>query len=66
MMPQDRMMQAIGRIERALARLEKIDIPAVPAPTESGEILQRYNRLRAETQGAISAMDALLRQGKTS
>lgn len=65
-MPQDRMMQAIGRIERALARLEKIDIPAVSFPTESGEIQQRYDRLRAETQGAISAMDALLRQGKAS
>ncbi len=65
-MPHDRMMQAIGRIERALARLEKIDIPATPVPTESGEIQQRYDRLRAETQGAISAMDALLRQGKVS
>ena len=65
-MPQDRMMQAIGRIERALARLEKIDMSASVPTVENGEIQVRYDRLRAETQNAISAMDALLRQGKAS
>ncbi len=65
-MPQDRMMQAIGRIERALARLEKMGIPAITATAENSVTQQRYDRLRAETQDAISAMDALLRQGKAS
>jgi hypothetical protein len=59
-MSQDRMMQAIGRIERALARLEKIDVTHAPAMPESGDLQGRYDQLRAETQAAIGAMDNLL------
>jgi hypothetical protein len=63
-MSQDRMMQAIGRIERALARLEKIDVAHPPATPESGDLQRRYEKLRAETQAAIGAMDSLLNGGK--
>lgn len=59
-MSQDRMMQAIGRIERALARLEKIDVPKADAAADNGDLQRRYDKLRSETQAAVTAIDALL------
>lgn len=63
-MPQDRMMQAIGRIERALARLESAGLEKASTSPENGDLQRRYDRLRTETQAAVGAMDALLNQGK--
>jgi hypothetical protein len=59
-MPQDRMMQAIGRIEHALMRLETVDL-SVPKPASAPSNLQRkHDQLRKETQAAISDLDQLL------
>ncbi len=63
-MPQDRMMQAIGRIERALARLESAGLANANASPENGDLQRRYDRLRSETQAVVGAMDALLSQRK--
>lgn len=63
-MPQDRMMQSIGRIERALARLEGAGLANAHTLPDNGDLQRRYDRLRAETQAAVGAMDALLNQGK--
>jgi hypothetical protein len=52
-MPQDRMMQAIGRMERALARLEN-------ASGEPSDLQQRHDRLKQEAQSAIADIDRLL------
>ena len=59
-MPQDRMMQAIGRIERALGRLETVDFRASKQSAEPSDLQQRHERLRQETQAAIGDLDHLL------
>ena len=59
-MPQDRMMQAIGRIERALGRLETVDFSALKQSAEPSDLQQRHERLRQETQAAIGDLDHLL------
>jgi hypothetical protein len=59
-MPQDRMMQAIGRIERALGRLETVDLKSPIQSAEPSDLQQRHDRLRQETQAAIGDLDHLL------
>ena len=59
-MPQDRMMQAIGRIERALGRLETVDLDTSKQSDEPSDLQQRHDRLRQETQAAIGELDHLL------
>lgn len=59
-MPHDRMMQAIGRIERALGRLETIKFPSSGDDQEMSALQDRYNRLREETRNAILAIDKLI------
>ena len=59
-MPQDRMMQAIGRIERALGRLETVDVVTPAQSVEPSDLQQRHERLRQETQAAIGDLDHLL------
>ena len=59
-MPQDRMMQAIGRIERALGRLEMVDLKSPIQSAERSDLQQRHDRLRQETQAAIGDLDHLL------
>ena len=59
-MPQDRMMQAIGRIERALGRLEMVNLKSPIQSAEPSDLQQRHDRLRQETQAAIGDLDHLL------
>lgn len=59
-MPQDRMMQAIGRIERALGRLETVDLKSPIQSTDPSDLQQRHALLRQETQAAIGELDHLL------
>jgi hypothetical protein len=59
-MPQDRMMQAIGRIERALMRLETVELGASKHAAEPSDLQHRHDRLRRETQAAIGDLDHLL------
>ena len=60
-MSKDRMINAIGRIERALSRLD-----AMPAPDPGAlEALQdRYSRLRNETGSVLVELDGLIGQMK--
>jgi hypothetical protein len=59
-MPQDRMMQAIGRIERALMRLETVELSAPKNTAQPSDLQDRHNLLRQETQAAIGDLDRLL------
>jgi hypothetical protein len=58
-MVQERLILAIGRIERALSRLEKVRIPA----SGDSELLARHEALKSETRAAIRDIDALLNAG---
>lgn len=56
------MIAAIGRIERALARIEAIDPPSAEA---AGPLRERHELLRREAGGALAELDALVaRLGK--
>jgi hypothetical protein len=58
-MTQQRLIQAIGRIERALSRLER-----APARPENGvddnDLLARHEKLKSETRAAIADIDQIL------
>jgi hypothetical protein len=59
-MQQDRMMQAIGRIERALAKLETADFKGSEDNATSTDLQIRHDKLRHETEATISQIDRLL------
>jgi fumarate hydratase class II len=61
-MAQEQLIMAIGRIERALSRLEQLKIPSTASGTDI-ELQQRHNRLKHETSKAIRDIDALLQRG---
>ncbi len=61
-MAQEQLIMAIGRIERALSRLEQLESPG-PASGTNTELQQRHDRLKQETSKAIRDIDALLQRG---
>ena len=65
-MADDRAMEAIGRIERALARIEAASAKQ-PAPRDDSELRQLrevHQALRGKVEGAISQIDRLLAAGE--
>jgi hypothetical protein len=61
-MPDERVILAVSRIERALARIEAT-AGHRPASTDSGELeqlRQAHQALRGRVEGAISHIDQLL------
>jgi hypothetical protein len=67
-MAQERLIIAIGRIERALSRLEQAGFSYDSSP-KSGSIpldtalFEKHERLKTETRLAIRDIDALIREG---
>lgn len=59
-MAHDRMMQAIGRIERALGRLENVGPRQAGSPDGDPQLAIRHEKLKAEARAAISEIDRLL------
>ena len=53
-----RLIVAIGRIERALSRLEQLPDPR--RPDDDTDLANRHERLKAETKLAISDIDRIL------
>ena len=67
-MSDDRAMQAIGRIERALARIDAAAMKTPePAPRDESELRQLrevHQSLRGKVEGAISQIDRLLAEAE--
>jgi len=62
-MSQERLILAIGRMERALSRLEQVQIPSsIGSATDDG-LADRHERLKAEARAAISDIDGLIAGG---
>ena len=57
-MADERFIVAIGRIERALSRIEKLAIAS--AVTSGSDLAERHERLKSETLGAIQDLDKIL------
>jgi hypothetical protein len=67
-MPDERALSAIGRIERALARIEAAAAAAPPAPAPRDdsdliELRQVHQALRSKVEGAIQQIDRLIETG---
>jgi hypothetical protein len=56
---EQQMMQAIGRIERALSQLERADFSRQNAQLDS-QLADRHGRLKAAAQAALNDIDRLL------
>lgn len=66
-MAYDKAMQAIGRIERALARIEAAATTDRAPPRDDRELLslrQAHQALRGKVEGAIAQIDQLLAAGE--
>ncbi len=61
-MPQDKMMQAIGRMERALARLEGISLSPHSQIEDVSDMQRRHDQLKMEAQATVGEIDRLLSQ----
>jgi len=57
-MAHERFIVAIGRIERALSRIEQMDLS--PNSLSNTDLLDRHNRLKTETQAAIQDLNTIL------
>jgi capsule polysaccharide export protein KpsE/RkpR len=66
-MPDEQAIIAIGRIERALARIEAAIGNAQPASPDNHELQllrERHRSLREKVEGAVSQIDLLLANRK--
>jgi hypothetical protein len=57
-MADERLIVAIGRIERALSRVEKL--ATSPAIASDADLADRHERLKIETLEAIRGIDQIL------
>ena len=57
-MADERLIFAIGRIERALSRIEKLAIS--PSASDDSGLSKRHEKLKCETLAAIHDMDKIL------
>ena len=61
-MAQQQLIMAIGRIERALSRIEQAPL-RLPAGQSDAELSARHERLKVETRAAIGEIDNILNAG---
>jgi hypothetical protein len=57
-MATQRLIVAIGRVERALSRLEKLPHSLLTEPDD--ELVTRHEKLKAETRAVIGEIDRIL------
>ena len=58
-MAQQQLIIAIGRIERALSRIEQSPRPAVGVGNDE-QLLVKHEKLKSETKAAIADLDQLI------
>jgi hypothetical protein len=57
-MADERLIFAVGRIERALSRIEKLAIS--PTASDESDLSNRHEKLKSQTLAAINDMDKIL------
>jgi hypothetical protein len=57
-MAAQRLIVAIGRIERSLSRIEQLPVTAVPSG--DAELVVAHEKLKMETKAAIADIDRIL------
>jgi hypothetical protein len=63
-MPDNKMIIAIGRIERALSRLEQLKVPMIS--NDDNILRAKHEALKSETQSVIQALDSLIDEGRAN
>jgi hypothetical protein len=61
-MAQQQLIMAIGRIERALSRLEQVPARSPAGQSDAG-LTDRHEQLKAETKAALDDIDRILAGG---
>jgi hypothetical protein len=61
-MANERLILAIGRIERALSKLEQFEPPETHGNPDT-KLLAKHERLKAEARATIEAIDSVLAGG---
>lgn len=62
-MSHDRLIVAIGRIERALTKIEQTPIAHRGMTAGDHDLAERHARLKAETAAALDEIDRLIAAG---
>lgn len=62
-MSNEQLILNIGRIERALSRIERFN-PDSSNQNDNSELLQKHEKLKTEMRDAIVAIDSMLTQKK--
>jgi hypothetical protein len=61
-MANERFILAVGRIERALSKLEQFDLPNSDNNPDAN-LLAKHERLKSEARATIHAIDSVLNGG---
>lgn len=62
-MSHDRLIIAIGRIERALSKLERTPLPPPGQGSADDDLAARHARLKSETAAVLDDIDRLIAAG---
>ncbi len=62
-MSHDRLIVAIGRIERALSKIEQAPMAAPSVNPRDRDLAERHARLKAETAAILDDIDRLIAEG---
>lgn len=62
-MTDERLLGAIARLDRALARIETVVGSGGIQPADTAELVRRHERLRERTREAVDALDRLIGKG---
>jgi hypothetical protein len=63
-MAQEQLMTAIGRIERAISKLEQVQLPV--ASSGNQDLQLRYDALKSATEQAVADIDRLISKEGTA
>ena len=63
-MAQEQLMTAIGRIERAISKLERVQLPV--ASSSNQDLQLRYDALKNATEQAVAEIDRLISKEGTA
>jgi hypothetical protein len=63
-MAQEQLMTAIGRIERAISKLEQVQLPV--ASSGNQDLQLRYDALKSATEQAVAEIDRLISKEGTA
>ncbi|MFC4292220.1 hypothetical protein ACFOWX_07305 [Sphingorhabdus arenilitoris] len=65
-MSNERLILAIGRMERALSKLEQASVQPRGVTPPNDELSAKYDKLKAETRAVLADLDHLIAQSEAA